>query len=136
MSAASPRLAAILATGEMERLYSGLSVLVSTAAEGVPCAALAAFRALGLLLEGDLVRRALEPDATPSLSSSGREIFARSLHELREKAFELPALSLYACSASVEAMGLSPAEIEAHLDGVVSTPRFLRDTRDARLVYV
>jgi peroxiredoxin family protein len=136
MSTASPRLAVVLATGELERFYSGLSVLVSTAAEGAPCAALAVFRALALLLDGDLLRRALDPEATPSLSWSGRETFARSLHELRETAIELPAVSLYACSASVDAMGVTPGEVEERLDGVLSTPRFLRDAPDGRLIYV
>src|SRR4051812_49848857 len=44
-------LAAILATGEQERLYSGLSVLVSTAAEGERCLGLATFKSLELLIE-------------------------------------------------------------------------------------
>ena len=132
----APALAAILATGEPERLYSGLSVLVSTASEGVPCAALAAFRALNLLLDGDLRRRALDPDATPSLSWSGRQAFAESLHELRDMALELPALQVYACSASVETMGLARKDVEAALDGIRSTPRFLREAGEARLLFV
>ena len=88
----SPAVAAIFATGEPERLYSGLSVLVSSAAEGRPCQALAAFGSLALLLEDDLMRRALEPEATPSLSWAGRETFARSLLELRDTALDLDAL--------------------------------------------
>ncbi|MEJ7717047.1 MAG: gamma-glutamyltransferase [Thermoleophilaceae bacterium] len=71
--------AAVLSTREVERLYSGLSVLVSTASEGRPAAALAAFGALDLLLDPDLLRRAQEPEATPSLSWAGRERFASSL---------------------------------------------------------
>src|SRR4051812_32197797 len=46
----APSLAAILATGERERLYSGLSALVSTAVDGDRCLALATFRSLELLL--------------------------------------------------------------------------------------
>jgi peroxiredoxin family protein len=136
MSAATPRLAAVLATGELERLYSGLSLLVSTASEGVPCAGLAVFRSLELLLDRGLLRRALDPAYTPSLSGEGREIFARSLHELRDTALGLEALTLYACSASVDTMGLNTEEVEEALDGVRSTPRFLREAAEARLVYV
>ena len=136
MSPASPRLAVVLATGELERFYSGLSLLVSSAAEGRPCAALAVFRGLELLLDPDLLRRGLEPSDTPSLSWGGREGFARSLHELRETAFGLDALSLYACSASVDTMGLSVADVEARLDGVRSTPRFLREAAAASILYV
>ena len=126
----------MLATGELERFYSALSVLVSTAAEGTPSAGLAAFAGLDLLLEGDLLRRGLDPEQTPSLSWAGRETFARSLHELRETAFELEALALYACSASVDTMGLVASEVEQRLDGIRSTPRFLREAREARLLYV
>ncbi|MGI8674081.1 MAG: hypothetical protein ACR2KD_02145 [Thermoleophilaceae bacterium] len=132
----SPAVAAVLSTGEVERLYSGLSVLVSTASEGRPAAALAAFGALDLLLDPDLLRRAQEPEATPSLSWAGRERFASSLVELRELAFELEALAVYACSASVDTMGLTPADVEKRFDGVLSTPRFLRQVEGARLLFV
>ena len=129
-------LAAVVSTREPERLYSGLSVLVSTAAEGVPCAALAAFGALDLLLDADLGRRVQEPDSTPSLTWVGRETFGRSIAELRDQALELEGLTIYACSASVETMGLSAADVEPRLAGVLSTPRFLRETAGARLVFV
>jgi peroxiredoxin family protein len=130
------RLAAVLSSGEPERLYSGLSLLVSAAADGDRCAALASFRGLALLLDPDLLQRAGEPGATPSLSWAGRDTFARSLVELRETALELEPLSLYACSASIEAMGLAPADVEARLDGVMSTPRFLREAEGAQLLFV
>lgn len=136
MNAPTPRLAAVLATGEVERLYSGLSVLVSTAADGAPCAGLAAFRALDLLLDRDLARRAMEPEATPSLSWGARETFARSLSELRDTALELDGLALYACAASVETMSLTAADVRDRLDGVRSTPRFLRENEGARLLFV
>jgi peroxiredoxin family protein len=132
-----PALAAVLATGEPERLYSGLSVLVSTAAGGDRCAALAGFGALDLILDPDLLRRVQEPEATPSLAWAGRETFARSLVELINTATELEQLTIHACSASVETMAIDPADIEAsRLDGVKSTPRFLRDTAGARLIFV
>ncbi len=136
MSAPSPPLAVVLATGELERFYSGLSLLVSSAADGRPCRALAVFGSLELLLDRDLLRRGLDPSGAPSLSWEGRETFARTLYELRETAFDLEALSLYACSASVETMGLSAAEVEERLDGVLSTPRFLREAGAASLLYI
>jgi peroxiredoxin family protein len=129
-------LAVVLAAAEPERLYSGLSVLVSTAAEGTPCAGLATFRALDLLLDEDLARRVQEPEATPSLSWGGRETFARSLAELRDAALDLDGLELYACSASVETMSLTPAAVEDRLDGVMSTPSFLRRAEGATLLFV
>jgi peroxiredoxin family protein len=132
----SYRLAAVLSTAEPERLYSGLSLLVSAAADGARCTGLAAFSALALLLDPDLARRVQEPAATPSLAWAGRETFSRSLVELRETAFELEALELYACAASVETMALTPAELEGRLDGVMSTPRFLREAAGAELVFV
>ena len=136
VNAADYRLAAVIATGEPERLYSGLSLLVSEAADGAPCAGLVAFRALDLLLDADLQRRVQEPDTTPVLSWAGRETFARSLGELRETAFSLASLKLWACSASVETMGLAAADVEQRLEGVLSTPRFLRETNGARLLFV
>ena len=128
-------LAAILSTDKPERLYEGLSVLVSTAADGEPVAALATFGALDLILDPDLLRRVQEPEATPSLSWAGRETFARSLTELVDTAFDQ--LTIHACAASVETMALDRAGIDAsRLDGVKSTPRFLRDTAGARLIFV
>jgi peroxiredoxin family protein len=129
-------LAAVLSSGETERFYSGLSVLVSSAADGSRCAALASFRALGLLLDDDLLQRAEEPEVTPSLSWAGRETFARSLLELRDTAFGLDGLDLYACAASVETMSITPASVEERLAGVMSTPRFLREVQGAALIFV
>lgn len=123
MTAPSYSLAAILSSGEPERLYTGLSLLVTTAAGGERCAGLATFRGLELLVDPDLRERALA--ALPD------ETFARSLGELRDTAHELDALELYACSASVDALGVEPGELE-----VMSTPRFLAATAGARLVVV
>jgi hypothetical protein len=114
----APALAAILATGEQERLYSGLSVLVSTAVEGERCLGLATFRSLELLMERP---------------PSGRgERFDRSLDELISAAGELEPLELYACSASVQELGVEGEP----LGGVMSTPRFLREARGAELIFV
>lgn len=113
----SYELAAILATGDAGTLYSGLSVLVSSAVDGGRCAALASFGALALLTEA-------EPGAPAEL--------ARSFEELRATALDLDNLTIWACSASVQAMALDTA-----LDGVMSTPRFLRETAGARrLIHV
>ncbi len=134
---ATPALAAVLSTREPERLYSGLSLLVSAAADGQECAALASFGALDLLLDPDLPRRVQEPEATPSLAWAGRETFANSLTELISTAARQDNLTIHACAASVETMALDPADIEAsRLDGVKSTPRFLRDSAGARLIFV
>ena len=136
MNAANYDLAAVLSTGEPERLYSGLSLLVSASADGQRCAGLLAFRALDLVLSADLERRVQEPDATPALTWAGRETFARSLAELRDTALSLDGLRLWACSASVETMGLTPADLEGRLAGVLSTPRFLREAAGSRLLFV
>jgi peroxiredoxin family protein len=129
-------LAAVLATGDLQRLYSGLSVLVSVATAGRRCAGLATFAALEALLADDLLQRAEEPEATPVLSWAGRDTFSRSLLELRETALELDRLELYACAASVETMSLTPDAAADRLTGVLSTPRFLETTAGARLLFV
>jgi hypothetical protein len=127
-------LAAVLATADMQRLYSGLSVLVSAAVDGETCAALATFRSLDLILDPGLGRLAANPESTPGLAWQGRERFARSLAELRDTA--LDTLAVYACSASIETMVVEQADVEARLAGVMSTPRFLRETAGARLLFV
>jgi hypothetical protein len=112
-----PALAAILATGEPERLYSGLSVLVSTAVDGDRCIGLASFRALELLMEPP---------------GGGEERFQRSLAELIATATTLDQLELYACAASVDLLAIDGEP----LGGVMSTPRFLREARGAELIFV
>ena len=129
-------LAAVLSTGEIERFYSGLSLLVSKAGDGGRCAALASFRALELILDEELLQHASDPEATPSLSWVGRDTFARSLVELRDTALDLDRLSIYACAASVETMSLTPGAVEERLDGVMSTPRFLREAEGAELLFI
>lgn len=125
-----------MSSGEIERFYSALSVLVSSATDGARCAALASFRALDLMLDEDLLQRAAEPENTPSLSWAGRDTFARSLLELRDTALGLDELDIYACAASVETMSFTAAAVEERLDGVMSTPRFLREAQGAALMFV
>ena len=43
---------------------------------------------------------------------------------------------MYACSASIEVSRVSEADVESRLAGVMSTPRFLRETAGARLIFV
>ncbi len=112
-------IAVILASGEPERLYTGLSLLVSAAADGREARGLATFGALGVLLE--------DWDAP-------HDAFTRTLAELRETALELA--RIWACAAAVEATGADRALIDARLEGVMSTPRFLREASGAQLVVV
>jgi peroxiredoxin family protein len=114
-------IAAILESGQPERLYTGLSLLVSAAAEGRPARGLVSFGALGPMLD----------DAPP-----GDDAFARSLAELRATARELEDCRLWACAAAVDLTGASAEDVEARLDGVMSTPRFLREVAGAQLVVV
>jgi peroxiredoxin family protein len=129
-------IAAILESGDPERLYTGLSLLVSAAADGTPARGLVTFGALGPLLDDALAARALAPGAAPHVATEEREPFSRTLAELRDMARELPALRLWACAAAVESTGADRAAVEARLDGVMSTPRFLRETAGAQLVVV
>ena len=130
MNAPAYSLAVLLASGEPERLYTGLSLLVSTAVDSGPVAGLASFSGLELLCDPALRQRAMTPEHAPAVAQGGRETFARSLEELRSTAAELDTVELYACSASVEAMVVDTDG----LDGVLSTPRFLQLTSGARLV--
>ena len=130
-------IAVILASGDLDRLYTGLSLLVSAAAEGEPARGLATFAALGAAARRALGRpRALRPEESPRSRVPGRAIFARTLAELRDVAAELPDCRIWACAAAVETTGATRADVEARLDGVLSTPRFLREIGDARLVVV
>src|SRR5215218_8599220 len=106
-------IAVILASERLDRLYTGLSLLVSTAAEGERAVGLATFGALAPLLE-------------PRLEAP----------VLRDTAGELPDCTIWACAAAVETTGADRVAIDQRLDGVRSTPHFLRDAGDARLVVV
>jgi peroxiredoxin family protein len=129
-------IAVFLESGELQRLYTGLSLLVSAASDGRPARALVGFGALAPVLDERLMARALRPEAAPDVSDGGREAFARTLAELRDTAVELEGCRLWACAAAVEATGTSRAAVEARLDGVLSTPRFLREVAGADLVVV
>ena len=126
-------IAVILASGRLDRLYTALSLLVCTAAEGERALGLATFAALDPLLDDALEARALRPEETPEFTAPGRATFARTLVELRATAAELPACQIWACAAAVETTGI---EVAGRLDGVSSTPRFLREVGEGRLVVV
>jgi len=121
-----PVLAAILESGDPERLYMGLSLLVSAASEGREARALAGFGALGPLLDP-----ALEAHTRAvHVIAAEQDAFAHTLAELRDTAFEL--CGIWGCAAAVQATGVDPAR----LAGVISTPRFLRDAAGAELIFV
>ena len=111
-------MAVILESGEPTRVYTALSLLVSAAAEGEPARGLVSFGALAPLLED-----------TP-----GDGVFERSLRELRATAAALEDCRLWACAAAVETTGRKPDG--TLVEGVMSTPRFLKETAGARLVVV
>jgi peroxiredoxin family protein len=129
-------IAVFLESGELQRLYSGLSLLVSVAADGQTARALIGFGALAPLLDDRLLARALRPEAAPDVSDAGREAFARTLAELRDTALQLDDCRVWACAAAVEATGTDRGLVEARLHGVMSTPRFLREVAGAELVVV
>jgi peroxiredoxin family protein len=129
-------IAVFLESGELQRLYAGLSLLVSTAADGRPARALVGFGALAPMIDERLMARARRPEAAPDVSDAGRDAFARTLAELRDTAIEMEDCRVWACAAAVESTGASRIEIEARLDGVMSTPRFLREAEGARLIFV
>jgi peroxiredoxin family protein len=126
-------LAAILESGDLERLYTGLSLLVSAASEGRPARGLASFGALGPLLDPQLETHAL---AAPRIVASERAAFARTLAELRDAATSLPDCRIWACAAAVQAIGADWNQVNERLAGVLSTPQFLREVADAQLVVV
>ena len=124
-------IAAILVSDRLERLYTGLSLLVSAAAEGRPARGLVSFGALAPMLDPDLHARAARCEAV-----ADGETFARSLVELRATARELEDCRLWACAAALELTAADPAAVAEQLDGVMSTPRFLREVAGAELVVV
>jgi peroxiredoxin family protein len=123
-------LAAILESGDPERLYTGLSLLVSAASAGDEARGLATFGALGALLDPELEARART--ATHVIAAE-RDAFARTLVELRATAAELPNCRIWACAAAVQTTG---ATVTDPLEGVLSTPSFLREVAGAQLVVV
>ena len=127
-------IAAILESGELERVSTGLSLLVSAAADGRPARALVTYGALGVLLDDDLEARALAEGAAPHVVPEGRAVFARTLAELRDTALAMEGVRIWACAAAVETTGADRALVEARLAGVLSTPRFLREAAGAELV--
>ncbi len=131
---AAVMIAAILESGRLVRLYTGLSLLVSAAAEGADARGLVSFGALDPMLDERLEERALRELETPGMTTEGRATFARSLVELRRTAAELDGCRLWACAAAVEATGVSREQVQARLEGVMSTPRFLREAAGAELV--
>ena len=62
----------------------------------------------------------------PVAMGAGRLLTARELEDCR----------LWACAAAVDLTGAATADVEARLDGVMSTPRFLREVAGADLVVV
>ena len=109
-------LAVILETADPERLYTGLSLAVSAAAEGEPVRVLLGFAPLG---------SGFEPG--PHVIEAEREAFTHTLKALWTTAHEL--CEVQACAAAAQGTGSTGTP-------VISMPQFLREIGDARLVVV
>jgi peroxiredoxin family protein len=127
-------LAAILESGDPERLYTGLSLLVSAASEGRPARGLVTFGALAALLDPALEARAR--DTATHVADAERDAFARTLAELRDAAAELPDCRIWVCAAAAQATGADWATVAERFEGVISTPHFMREVAGAQLVVV
>jgi hypothetical protein len=121
--------AAILESGDYERLYTGLSLIVSATSERRRVMALATFGALAPLLDPELETRARDAG---HVIDAEREAFARTLAQLRDAA----APAIWACAAAVQATGVDWATVQERLAGVMSTPQFMREIADCQLVVV
>jgi peroxiredoxin family protein len=113
-------LAVILESGEPTRIHTAFSLLVSTAAEGEAARGLVSFGALERL-------------AGAGFAGHGGSFF-RTLNEMLTLAGDLEDCRMWACSAAAEVCGVTQAP--APLEGIMSTPRFLKETAGARLVVV
>jgi peroxiredoxin family protein len=116
-------LAAILESGDPERLYTGLSLLVTAATMGRPVRGFVGFGALVALAQ---------PAPGEHVIAGEREPFVATLTQLRDAALALPDCRLYACAAAIQATG---ADYGAFA-GMTSMPQFLRETEGAELVFV
>jgi hypothetical protein len=110
--------AAILETSDPQRLYTGLSLVVSAASDGEPVRVLLGFGALAALSGGAL-------DAGADVLAAEREPFRRTLGELWAATLEL--CEVQACAAAAQATGIDRLS-------VISMPQFVREVADARLV--
>ena len=126
-------IAAILESGELERaLDRALAARVRRRGRARGRAALATFGALGVLLDdacssarGARTRRRTWP--TPAVRRSRARWWSCATPPPRSSG-----VRIWACAAAVEATGADRAAVEARLDGVMSTPRFLREVAGAR----
>ena len=110
--------AAILETSDPQRLYTGLSLVVSAASDGEPVRVLLGFGALVTLSTGAF-------DAGADVIEAEREPFTRTLGELWATTREL--CEVQACAAPAQAPGVESLS-------VISMPQFVREVADARLV--
>lgn len=116
-------LAAILESGDPERLYTGLSLVVTAATMGRPVRGFVGFGALVALSA---------PAAGEHVIERERGAFVETLTQLRDAALALPDCRLYACAAAIQATGADAGAFA----GMTSMPQFLRETEGAELVFV
>ena len=127
-------LAAILESGDPERLYTGLSLLVSAASDGRPARGLVTFGALGALLDPELEpARRERRDARDRGRARRLRAHARRAARRRRRAAGLPDLGL---RGRRPGHGRGLGDRASASTGVISTPQFLREVAGAQLVVV
>jgi peroxiredoxin family protein len=110
--------------GEYELMHQGLSAAAAAAALGDPVELYFFWHALGRLVEGPLDAPAHEETAD-RLEARGVPSLAELLKAVRGSG----QARVLACSGSLAALGLTPADVEPHVDELVGWAGIVQRTR-------
>jgi predicted peroxiredoxin len=110
-----------------DRLVHGVGFALAAAAVGRPVVIAFFMGALDVLVRGGLLDLPLDglPADVASRLADGLERHPPQLSRLLVEGRAL-GVRVYACSGSVELLGLTPAEVLPHVDDVVGLPTILR----------
>jgi peroxiredoxin family protein len=110
-----PRVAVFLHSGDYDRVHQGAAIAAAASSAGRPVEVFFFWWALRRLVDGGLAKVDLDPDLSHRFETRGYPTAATLLQAARDTGH----CRVFACSASMEMLGLRPPELEPLVDSIL-----------------
>jgi len=131
VDANAPSLSILLISGSRDRALAALNLAAAALALGRPASLFLTWEAMGRFAAGTLDAAPL-PAGVPAAAAAalaGQPPIAESLQGLRRQG-----LKLYACSATIQMMGLDAQALAERVDGIAGAASFLAEAAAGQLL--
>ncbi len=131
-------LSVIFHSGSYDRVYNGLTVALTAAAQGRPTRLFFTYWSIDILMKSAGLPLALDKEATDHKDVVEENIEAGRMKKMPELLGDAKALGtkIYVCTGSLEMRGIASGDLVEEVDEVTGTASFLKEAEEDQLIFV